>query len=162
MPSWKFHLENVCLLVLSQRSRRKFSCMVMGTTVANSVADSCCKVYWLSSGYSLVVALSLWPLSIMSVLVSVVEYTIYGITFGFWIMATRNTRLFSYSYLIELLMRPTLKVLKCVNCHLHSSQKITNEPGKTLHDHFWCGIWKFDTLLSITYSYYYHIAKTVA
>jgi len=40
------------------------------------------------------------------------------------------------TYLIHLLMRSTLKVLKCVNHHLHSSQKITNETGKTLCDYF--------------------------
>jgi len=42
----------------------------------------------------------------------------------------------SYSYSIQLLMRPTLKVLKYVNCHLCSSQKFTNETWKTLYDHF--------------------------
>jgi len=31
--------------------------------------------------------------------------------------------------LYVLLMWPPLKVLKCVNHHLHSSQKITNETG---------------------------------
>jgi len=44
-----------------------------------------------------------------------------------------------------------------------SSQKITDEAGKTLHNHFLCGIWKFDTLLSIVYSCYYvaiHINDT--
>jgi len=33
-------------------------------------------------------------------------------------------------------MQPTLKVLKHVNRHLHSSQKFINETGKTLCDHF--------------------------
>jgi len=33
--------------------------MVMGTTVASSVADSCCKVCWLSLGSSPVMASSL-------------------------------------------------------------------------------------------------------
>jgi len=154
----KFYLENVCLPAWSQRSRRKSSSMVMGTTVVSSVVDSCCKVCWLSSGSNLVVVSSLWPLSepllITSALVSVVEYTIYGITFRFWIMVTWSTCLFSYSYLIQLLMQPTLKVLKHVNCHLHSSQKITNETGKTLHNHFWCSMWKFNTFLSIIYSWY--------
>jgi len=40
------------------------------------------------------------------------------------------------SYLILLLMQPTLKVLKHVNCHPRSSEKIINETGKTLHNHF--------------------------
>jgi len=147
------------LPALSQRSHRKSSWMVMGTTVVSSVTDSCCKVCRLSSMSSPVVTLSLWllsePLSVMSVLVSVVGYTTYGITFGFWIMATRITRPFSYRYSVQLLMQPTLKVLKCIYHHLNSSQKFTNETGKTLRDHFWCGIWKFDTLLSIIYPWWY-------
>jgi len=130
----------------------------MGTTVASSVADSCWKVCWLPSGSTPVVAPSLWPLSeLLSktlVLVSVVGYTIYGIIFRFWIMATWSTRLFSYSYLIQLLMQWTLKVLKHVNCHLHSLLKFTNETRKTLCNHFWCGIWKFDTLFSIIYFWF--------
>jgi len=158
MPSWKFCLENVCLLTLSQRSCRKSSWIVMGTTIASSVTDSCCKVCWLSSGSSPVVVSSLWqlsePLSIMSILVLVVGYTIYGIN-NLWVLNYGNSEYtsFSYSHLIQLLMRPTLKVLKRVNCHLHSLQKITNETRKTLHDHFWCSIWKFDTLFSIIYSW---------
>jgi len=38
-------------------------------------------------------------------------------------MVTQSTHPFSYSHLIQLLMQPTLKVLNCVNRHLHSSQK---------------------------------------
>jgi len=114
----------------------------MGISVVSSVVDSCCEVCWLSSVSSPVVASSFWLLfellSIMLVLVSVVGYTIYGITFGLWIMATPITRPFNYSYLIQLLMWPTLKVLKHVNCNLRSSQKFSNETGKTLRDHFWC------------------------
>jgi len=68
-------------------------------------------------------------------------------------MATQNTHPFSYySYSIQLLMWPTLKVLKCVN--RHSSQKFTNKTTKTLHDHFWWSIWKFDTFFSVIYSCY--------
>jgi len=82
VPSWKFYLKNVCIAALSQRSRRKSSWMVMGTTVVSSVTDSCCKVCWLSSGSTLVVVLSLWSLSkllsITLVPVSVKGYTIYG------------------------------------------------------------------------------------
>jgi len=48
----------------------------------------------------------------------------------------RSTRLFSYNYLIQLLMQQTLKVLKHVNHHLYSSQKFTNETRKTLCDNF--------------------------
>jgi len=51
-------------------------------------------------------------------------------------MAIHSTRPFSYRYPIQLLMRPTLKVLKHFNRHPHSSQKFTNETGKTLCDHF--------------------------
>jgi len=114
-----------------------------------------CRVWWLWSHMYFLVHSSngswwnyRWQLTVQI-------YTIYGITFGFWIMATQNTCLFSYSYLIQLLMWPTLKVLKHVNCHLHSSKKFTNETGKTLRDHFWCGIWKFNTLFSIIYSWYH-------
>jgi len=51
-------------------------------------------------------------------------------------MVTQSTRLFSFSYLIQLVMWPTLKVLKHVSHHLHSSQEFTNETGKTLCDLF--------------------------
>jgi len=48
-------------------------------------------------------------------------------------MVTLSTCSFSYSYSLQLLMRPTLKMLKCVNCHLCSSKKFTNETGKTFY-----------------------------
>jgi len=154
VSSWKFSLENVSLLVLLLRSCRKFSWVVMGTT-------NCCEFshWFLLWGLfnclqclRLAVALSLWALSIMSVRVSVIGYINYGIIFGSWIMATQiQVYSATYSYLIQLPMWLIIKVLKYVNRYLHSSQKITNETGETLCDHFWCGICKFDTLFSIIY-----------
>jgi len=88
----------------------------------------------------------------MSVLVSVIG--VYYFTFGFWINGNLEyTSIHLIQFKIQLLMRPTLKVLKRVNHHLHSLQKLLIKL-ETLRDHFWCGIWKFDTLLSI-YSWYY-------
>jgi len=118
----------------------------MGTTVASSVADSHCEVCWLSSGSNPFMVSSLWPLPEPFSIMLVVGYTIYHITFWFWIMETWSTCPFSYSYLIQLPMWPTLKELKCVNHHLLSLQKFTDETRKTLCDHFWCGISKLDTL----------------
>ena len=43
------------------------------------------------------------------------------------------------------------KVLKTFNHHLNRKREFT---GKTLRDHFWCSIRKFNTLFSIIYSWY--------
>ena len=43
------------------------------------------------------------------------------------------------------------QVLKTFNCHLNHKREFTIITRKTLHDHFWCPIRKFDTLLSIIY-----------
>jgi len=105
------------------------------TTVANSIAESCCEVCWLSSGSSLVMASSLWPLSepfSVNNFCTSVGCRIYYLWYylQFWIMATQSTHPFSYRYLIQLLMQPTLKVLKCFNCHLHSSQNLLMKPER--------------------------------
>ena len=47
------------------------------------------------------------------------------------------------------------KVLKRFNHHLNCKREFTMITGKTLHDHFWCSIWKFVTLFSIIYSWYH-------
>jgi len=153
-------LKNVCgLPALSQRSCRKSSWIVANENhkllilVARSV-DCLQGLVWSWCRH-------FGHVSVMSIWVSVIGYTIYGNTFGFWIMATRSTHPFSYSYLIQLLMWPTLKVLKCVNRQLCSSQKFTNETGKSLRDGFWCGICKFDTLFSIIYSWLNYMHRDV-
>ena len=46
------------------------------------------------------------------------------------------------------------KVLKTFNRHLNCKCEFTMITGKTLCNHFWCGIQKFATLFSIIYSWY--------
>ena len=45
------------------------------------------------------------------------------------------------------------KVLETFNRHLNRKREFTMITRKTLHDHFWCSIWKFDPLFSIIYYY---------
>ena len=75
---------------------------------------------------------------------------------GFTSALTLISPLFIHSLLSKLLTRfYAREVLKIFNHHLNYKREFTIITGKTLCDHFWYPIRKFDTLFSTIYSWYY-------